>query len=874
MASIRLLNCSLFLFGALSTVFCLAAAQQGNDPRVFETRRVTPEPPVLDGRLDDPCWRNAPWQGLFFQREPIGGAPATERTEFSVLYDETNLYVAIRAHDSHPELISRLAGRRDEFAGDIAGITFDTHHDRRTATEFDVTAAGVQLDYVTMDDGINWDGQWDAVWTAKVAMEDSAWTIEMCIPFSQLRFSDAEEQIWGLHVWRWIKRKNEESDWEITPKDAPGMVRLFGEFRGLKGIRGSAGAELVPYVLGKTTTSRKEEGNPFATGQRNEGAIGLDGRIPLTSDAMLNLAINPDFGQVEADPSVVNLTAYETYFTEKRPFFLEGKASFDYSFDDDLLFYTRRIGHAPQITPSVADDAHVRIPQSTSILGAAKVSGKSISGFSIGVLESVTGEENAEIEAGGIRTRQTVEPLTNYAVGRIQQDFNAGDTFFGAMVTATNRDIHEAAAAVLPRSAYAGGLDITHRWDERNYYIKAKSLFSTLRGDAAAITGAQHSVVHYYQRPDASYLSVDSSARSLSGYGGSVEVGRSGGRFRFLSHLSTRSPGLDLNDVGYLKQADIIRTRNQIGYVVLQQYGCLLNYSGYLKQYAEWNYGGESTSDGLTAEANGQFTNFWYFDLTTTRSFPTLDTRVLCGGPALRADGAWTWTAYGKTDPSTPVGAELTLVSTRYEHRVARDDERTVGVWWSPSALFGLTFSTWLNDYANAQQYIETATAIGQPRYVLGRLCQHTFGVTMRINLSLTPELTVQYYGSPFISTGSYSAFRTVASARDASIDIRAPRISESAITSSGSVYSVDEDGDGVADFSFTKPDFNYRQFRSNLVVRWEYLPGSTLFLVWSQDRTGSMGDGNFVFGRDMRGMFDMYPTDVFLAKVSYWFSI
>ncbi len=554
----------LYLLIILLLAPCLFASNPSIETKVYVTKHVNPHPPVIDGRLDDTIWEKVEWKEDFTQRDPEDGAEPSQKTAFKILYDDNNLYVGIRAYDTEPDKIVRRVTRRDRFDGDWLEINIDSYFDHRTAFSFTINAAGVKGDEAISNDGDNWDSNWNPIWYGEVAIDEQGWSAEMRIPLSQLRFSNKEDQVWGLQVQRRLFRKEERSVWQYIPQNSGGWVSFFGELHGINGIRPARRIELLPYGVSDLRKFSKEEGNPFATGQSTKLAGGLDAKIGVTSDLTLDVTINPDFGQVEADPSEVNLTAFETFFSEKRPFFIEGSNILDYrlmsgdgDFSYDRLFYSRRIGRMPHYSPELDDDEYMQMPANTSIMTAMKLTGKTRSGFSIGVLDAMTAKESAQIDLNGDRRQETVEPLTNYFVGRVQKDYGGGNTSVGGMFTALHRNLSESQLKFLNRAAYSGGLDFRHQWHDKTYYLNIKTSFSHVRGDQEAISDVQNASQRYYQRPDADYVTLDSSRTSLSGHGGFVNMGRSGnGRLRFSVGGMWRSPGLELNDLGYLRQAD------------------------------------------------------------------------------------------------------------------------------------------------------------------------------------------------------------------------------------------------------------------------------------------------------------------------------
>ena len=520
--------CSLILsfLGAYAEINSADSASNTKPVRIYNTTRLTTAKPTIDGVLNDPCWQTGEWSGDYTQWIPKEGARPSQETQLKILYDDKNIYVALRAFDKEPEKISRKAGRRDELIGEQMGITFDSYHDHRTGFEFSVTAAGQKVDLI-LTNPMEADFNWNAVWYMKTGLEDSAWVAEYEIPLSQLRYSNADEQVWGLHVWRWIDRLSEESDWEVQSLTGPGMLYAFGELRGIKGIPRSQRIEIMPYAVGKLKTFEKVAENPFARKGRSwMGNVGLDAKIGLSSNFTADLTVNPDFGQVESDPSVMNLTAFETFYEEKRPFFLEGKNIFKFDLGDAGIFYSRRIGHSPEYRPELGKDEYLKYPDNTSILSAVKISGKSAGGLAVGVMHSLTAGENARLYSAGNTKDLRVEPLTSYTVGRVQQDYKEGNTVLGAIFTATNRFINDAYLNFLNRNAFSGGVDFLHQWNEKEFFLDAKIIGSSINGNPGAIANLQRSSARYYQRPDASHIKYDPSLTQLSGQGGRIKIGR------------------------------------------------------------------------------------------------------------------------------------------------------------------------------------------------------------------------------------------------------------------------------------------------------------------------------------------------------------
>ena len=840
--------------------------------RVYNTIRLTTDKPEIDGILNDECWKTGEWAGDFIQWVPKEGAKPSQKTLLKILYDDNNIYVAIRAFDNEPDKIIRKAGRRDEFNGDIVGINFDSYHDHRTGFEFDLTAAGQKIDLVLTNPSTG-DMNWNAVWYAKTGVEDSAWTAEFEIPLSQLRYSSDDEQVWGMHCWRWIDRLQEESDWEPQSSTGPGILYLFGEIHGIKGLPKSRRIEIIPYTLGKLNTFKSEPENPFADkGRSFFGNLGLDAKIGLSSNFTADITINPDFGQVESDPSVMNLTAFETFYEEKRPFFLEGRNIFNFDFDNSSIFYSRRIGHSPSYTPTLKNNEYMDYPGNTTILSAAKISGKTADGFSICVLQSLTANENAKINSSGSNRNVRVEPLTNYMLARVQQDFAEGNTVLGGIFTSTNRIIKDTYLEFLNRNAFTGGIDLLHQWNDKEFFVDAKILGSTINGNPEAIRILQSASARYYQRPDANYLHFDSSLTQLSGYGGRIRIGKgSKGLWRYSTGLHWRSPGLDLNDMGYMQTTDNIEQENALSYFVNQPVSIFRTYSVGLTQFNDWNFGRDHLYSGGSLNIYLEFLNNWALTTSVTYQSQTLDMRILRGGNAMLVPALWTNNFYLRTDPSGKIFFDLSTSLSVSENQSSRYYYIQPGLSIMPINTLKLSISVNYSNNLNNLQYIDTKSVNGTNRYIIGKIKQQTLGMTFRIDYNITPELSIQYYGSPFASIGKYSEFKSVTNPRAAEYGDRYTTLNPSLNNNN---YDVSENNNSQINYSFVNPDFIFFQFRSNLVLRWEYRPGSQIYLVWSQDRTNNSMSGDNSIYDALNSFSSIYPNNIFLVKFNYWFSI
>jgi hypothetical protein len=833
----------------------------------YRTQRLTTTPPVIDGKLDDACWQNNNWGGGFIQWIPSEGGKPSQPTFLNILYDDKNIYVAIRAYDSEPEKISIRAGRRDALLGDIVGINFDSYHDHRTGFEFNVSAAGQKTDQIVTNP---WDADnsWDAVWTAKVGFEDSAWVVEYEIPLNQLRYSNETDQTWGMHVWRWIDRLQEESDWEPQTSTGPGMLYLFGHLEGISGLPKSRRIELMPYVLGKVSTFKKDAANPYEKdGYSPFGSIGLDAKIGLSSNFTADVTINPDFGQVESDPSEMNLSIYETLYEEKRPFFLEGKNIFNYEFDGMKLFYSRRIGQSPSFEPELSDAEHMKYPDNTSILSAVKISGKTANGFSMGILQSITNKEMALISDGTNERKEVVEPLTSYTVARLQKDFNNGNTVLGGIITSVNRLGSEPRFNFLNKNALTSGIDFLHQWRDKEFYLKASLTGSYIDGDSEAISILQTSSARYYQRPDADHLNYDKTRTNISGHGGRVQIGKgSKGFWRYSTAMSWQSPGLELNDLGFMYVSDQVKNTNDLIYFTTQPGKIFRSVNVEFMQINYWDFAFKYLYSQFTTAYYSQFNNKWSLNAHVCYFPKSLDIRMLRGGEAMKIPA--------KTHGNVSIGSDNSKkayfsISAFYEtgyKKFINNYSLNSSVTYQPVSALKLALSLSYSANQYELQYVDSMMRGLNASYFLGRIDQQTLGATFRIDYNINPELSIQYYGSPFVSIGSYSNFKLIDNPKAEKYEDRFQML-EPVLTPENEY--VTSDG-----FNFKNRDFSFTQFRSNLVFRWEYLPGSKLYFVWSNERTMDLKVLNPKMSNAISGFGKAASNNIFLVKLSYWFSL
>ncbi len=844
-------------------------------PPALHALRVDDARMDIDGRLDEPEWAAAQVAADFVQFQPDEGAPATEKTEARVLYGAHALFVAIRAYDSQPhEIVGQLTRRDQPSHSDLVGVVIDSYFDRRTAFQFVVNPVGVKYDVYRFDD-VEEDDGWDAVWDVATTVDEEGWTAEFRIPYSQLRFRDAPEQTWGINFMREIARKQELDVWAPTTRASGGIVSKFGELRGLRGLEPPRRLEVLPYSLARLRRAPGDDANPFYERNATAGTVGADLKYGVTSDLTLDVTINPDFGQVEADPAQVNLTAFETFFPERRPFFLEGSSIFNFSIalgdgDDanESLFYSRRIGRAPQGRAD-PEGGYTEADDQTTILGAWKLSGKTAGGWSVGALHAVTAEERARVApAAGEPHEVPVEPLTNYGVLRLQKDLREGRSAVGIIATATRRDREVADAHALNRAAYAGGLDVRHRFRGDTWQVSGYVLASRVEGSADAIARVQRAPARYFQRPDAGHVRYDPERTSLSGASANLAVSKfAGSPWRVGTGIQTRTPGFETNDLGFLRDADFLVHWGWLGYHHTSPQGPFRNWFLNFNGWQVWNYDGDRIGTGGNLNANFQLKNFWNGWFGVNREFEAYSDGLLRGGPLMKREAQTNFWGGFATDSRKAVHLRVnTFGNVRPE-----SDSWSLGVSPNlrirPSGRATFSVGTFVHRNVDDLQWIGRLGSGGDATYLFGRIHQTTVGITTRVDFAFTPTLSLQLYAQPFVSGGRYTDFKRVTDPRAERYD---QRIAPVAATPEGDRVTLDLEEGPV---TIGNPDFNFRQFRSNAVLRWEYRPGSTLFLVWSQGRNDFLRDGSFRFGRDMEDLFGAPADDVFMIKVSYWFS-
>jgi hypothetical protein len=814
-------------------------------------------PPVLDGKDDDPMWQSAQVIDHFLEYEPNEGVEPRFRTEVRVAYDDRYLYVLGRMYDPAPDSIVALLSRRDvRTQSEWLKLVIDSYNDRRTAYQFIVNPAGVKRDFYVYNDNTE-DPSWDAVWDVATAIDSSGWVAEFRIPFSQLRFTNQPEHTFGLMIVRDVARTGQRISWPLFHRNQQGYVSQAGEIGGLIGIPTPRRLEVLPYVVTKNVTLATDAG--FTHDQQITG--GADVKYGLTSNLTLDATINPDFGQVEADPAVLNLSSFETFFSEQRPFFLEGTGIFSYRVncgDIDTgctgLFYSRRIGRSPQLRGDFGDASS---PVATTILGAAKLTGRLARGTSIGVFDAVTQRESG---VDGF----TIEPQTNYAVARVRQELSRGSGDIGVMLTSVNRSMDADASPYLRGQAYSGGIDFRHRMWNNNYELAASLSGSLVRGSAEAIAATQENAVHRFQRPDDG-VRYDPTRTELWGDAQRITFSKfGGGKTRFQSVYQRVSPGFEINDLGFLSRADDQLFRNwfQIQLTRPKHFyrQGFLNFNA----WANWTAEGLPTNVGVNYNWHVQLNNFMWAHVGANANnfaFTTYSDRDARGGPAIRRSENWEVWGGLESDDRKPLSVDL------FGGRYGGSGGRSLGYWINPgvsyrsSSRFSVSLGLNYDRNDDDNQWVDNIEDARGTHYTFARLRQETVGITSRINYTISPTLSFQFYGQPFISTGTFTNWRELDRPRAKDYDDRYQPFAKLDDPST----TPDESLDGPGGFDF-------KQFRSNSVLRWEYRPGSTIFFVWQHGRDDFVDSpSRFRAGRDYRELFDLHPDNTFLVKASFW---
>ncbi|MEP7325759.1 MAG: DUF5916 domain-containing protein [Gemmatimonadota bacterium] len=851
-----------------------------------EVRAVRLNAPItVDGQLNEAAWQGSDGIGALVQREPVEGVPPTERTVVYLAYDDEALYVGAWLYDSAPDSIVARLARRDNFASsDRFMVLLDPYHDKRSGFYFAVNAAGTLYDGVLYND--DWDtDEWNGVWEGSVQRTSEGWTVEMRIPYSQLRFKKSEVQTWGINFKREIARKNEEDYLVYTPRNGSGFVSRFVTLSGINNVTPPRRFEALPYVTSRAELTNPPAGNPFNDGSSTTFSGGTDLKFGLGSNLTVDATINPDFGQVEVDPAVVNLSDFETFYPEKRPFFIEGSTIFDFGYGgannnwgfnwgNPDFFYSRRVGRAPQ--GSLPGNDFSDVPTGTSILGAAKLTGK-VGSWNIGMMHALTGREIARIDSSGFQRNVEVEPRTYYGLFRTQNEMNGGRQGLGIIGTTTARAFDDPRLRdEINSSAFGLGVDgWTFLDKDKTWVITGWGGASSIQGSQGRITAVEQNSLHYFQRPDADHLSVDSGATSLQGFAGRVALNKQKGNWRVNSAIGMISPGFDVMDLGFQFRSDLINAHS----VVNRRWATPGKTFRFVNQnmalFGSWDFAGELISAGVFQSGFFQFLNYRSIQYNVSYNPRRLNNRLTRGGPYTESQPGFEGSLFAQTDDRKSFVFGFNLYGGHYQR--GSDESWGLGpsVEWKPSSNLSLSFRPSFDKSFSSAQYVgtfadPTATATFGNRYVFSDLDQTSLSASLRLNWIFNPRLSLELYAQPLIASGDYFHFKELAAPRTYDFNV----YGRNGSTFDRTNYIADPDGAGpAAPIAVGNPDFNFRSLRGNAVLRWEYLPGSTLFLVWTQSRSDNENVGEFGFNHSMDRLLRAKADNIFAIKVTYWWS-
>ena len=871
----RVVLCALAIAAWASPVAAQSTVEGAANRKQATATRVPNGSIRVDGRLDDEVWAKATPITDFIQKEPTEGAAPTDPMEVRLAYDDDVLYVGARMHSGDGRIQAPLGRRDNTDQAEHILVSFDTFLDRRTAVVFGVTAGGVRIDrYHASDQEDVFDSGFDPVWRAETTVAGEQWTAELWIPFSQLRFNPRTDQTWGLNLLRVRPTLDEADYWILIPRTVRAWSSRFGDLSGIAGIIPPRRIEALPYVAGGSTVNgARDRGNPFDDGKNLKGRLGADVKMGLGPNLTLETAINPDFGQVEADPAEVNLTGFETRFPEKRPFFLEGAQLFNIGHPN--FYYSRRIGARP-IGPALGD--YVEYPESNSIIAAAKLTGRLQSKTSLGFIAAVTDDEDARVAAANSLERRDVPvaPHAYHFVGRMLQEFGPSASTAGFIVNYMHRDFDEgsALADLYSRNALGVAGNTLLRFNGGQYEFRASGGGSFLNGSEKAVERWQRSSSHYAQRPDRDYSPLDPTLRSLAGWSVQMNFDKTGGR-HWLWGANTKidSENFEVNDFAQLNGADGWMTNANIRWRETQPGKVFRNYYVQLDTQTDTTLRGLRQSGRVRTVFNVTWLNFWTSQFNVSRDLATNSVSLTRGGPLMGRGPGWTsnLTFGNRAASRTRVTAALQL---RTNDDGANVKSASGSFSMRPGPRWSFSVSPYYDRVTEPQQYVSTLPG-GRPvtfdqRYVFAVIDRSTMSMEYRLGLTLKPDVNLDIYAEPFAASGRYYDYG----------ELLEPGSRERLkYGTSGTSVSVHPDGSqvvtaGGTNFTLRNRDFNTLSFRSNVVLRWEWRTGSTFYAVWQQDRAGTETLGTRVGVGDAFRSLTAPGANIFLIKTSFWIPV
>jgi hypothetical protein len=836
----------------------------------------------VDGKLDDAFWQTATVITDLHQLRPVEGAAPSLRTEVRIAYDDEAIYVAARMYDDQPKkIVGRLARRDGDTRSDYILIQFDPYHNHNGDASFLLNAAGTKWD------GGNGDVSWDPVWEGNAHIDEQGWTAEMRIPFSQLRFNPGSKELWGFQIERFTNRLNETDVFSFWKANEQGGPARWGHIEGIASPSKVPGKlELLPYLATQGRQNAEiDKDDPFAKTREGAVRVGADVKYQVTSTITLSATINPDFGQAEVDPAVVNLSAFETFFDEKREFFIEGRDKFRFgslwcftcsNASSLSMSSTRRIGRSPQGASLAYNNSdYADVPNETTILGAAKLTGRTKAGWNIGVINAVTAREKAELRVGANKLEQEVEPATNYFISRISRDLDNGNLRIGGIVTSVARNMDDALLVKqLNKHSEGLGLDGEYWWNNRKYHLIAQGAFTNISGDRNAVLRAQRSSARYLQRPDREYGSLDTLATSMQGFGSYLRMAKEGGDLRWEASTNIRTPGFENNDIANLSRADYIWMHGNVNKRWTKPGKHYRSAGLTVGAQQQTNFDGDLTARQAHMSGWVETPFYWEVGFWGALKPEVMDDRKLRGGPVVGVPSERDMEMWLNSDRRKSV--YFSLATNRYsvaDGGVVKG--YSANLTWQPASNVSVSMGPSYGTSHSEAQYIRTvddATAqlFYGKRYVFSDLDSKTISMDTRVNVTFTPTMSLQLFAQPYISSNSFAEWKEYARPRDKQKVVYGQNAGS--VSQNGNTVTVDPDGAGAAaSFELNDPDFTFRSLRGNAVFRWEYKPGSTLFLVWTQDRSSEITEGDLSFGRDRQALFSSPANHVFLVKLNYW---
>lgn len=842
-------------------------------------------PIEVDGKLNETVWQGMPLLD-FYQRDPDEGKPSTQKTAVKVTYDDEAFYVGAYCYDSEPDSIVTVLARKDQWVqSDYFMLFLDPYFDKRSGYYFYATPSGSVGDGTLFNS--DWDeSSWNGVWEAKTQRTGDGWTVEMRIPFSQLRFNKRNDMTWGINFKRNISRRNEQTYYILLKKNESGFVSKFAELKGFEEIGTGTNLEVLPYMVQKAQYLIHDQNDPFYKSSQYKTTFGADLKWGINSNLTLDMTVNPDFGQVEVDPAVLNLSAYETFYDEKRPFFIEGSnlLAFGYGGSNNNwgfnwggpdMFYSRRIGKAP--TGPAADGDFVDYPGETQIIGAAKLTGKISDGWSVYALNAVTNSMNARSYTNGLTTLKEVQPLSNATVFRTLKEFDESRFGLGFMGTSMIRKFDDGSLRNdFSSNSYAAGVDGWVNLDSAKVYVINGYFIGTgVNGSKEYINDLQQSSIHFFQRPDMKTKRLDPNATSLNGWAGRVALNKQEGEFYVNAALGAISPGFNVNDLGFAWKTDIINGHLVLGLRDYKENSWSRSRSVYAAYYRSLNFDGETEGNGFFSMGSVTLLNFYQLRYNFGYEFEKLNTRHTRGGPSAKMPSGYNGAVGFSTDQRNALTIDGDFFYGGDEIGSNYYNIQLGGSWRASEALRITVYPGYEMNYDKTQWVANVDDASASrtygTRHVFGYLDQKTLFATIRLDYTFTPTMSLQLFAQPFISIGKYSELKELDREREMDYTVYGTKGTSIGYDEANGEYVIDP-GTGNR-FAIGNPDFNFKSLRLNLIYRWEFLPGSTLFLVWSHDRTNFDDPGQFQLGKSFSNLMNSESNNIFMAKITYWFN-